>query len=139
MANISSTSNSAHFNNSVKTNPTCSHLERKMVVRHDFYQDYFSRNRSSPPEVFLGKGVLKVCNNFTGEHQCRNAIPLEIAFRHGCSTVNLLHIFRKNLFLRTPLEGCFWIKDWFWVLLEVFLILFSRREIFVFYLGFITS
>ena len=24
--------------------------------------------RSSPPEVFLGKGVLKVCSKFTGEH-----------------------------------------------------------------------
>ena len=33
---------------------------------------------------------------------------IEIAFQHGCSLVNLLHIFR-NLFLRTPLDGCFWI------------------------------
>ena len=26
--------------------------------------------RSSPPEVFLGKGVLKICSKFTGEHPC---------------------------------------------------------------------
>ena len=28
------------------------------------------KNRSSPPGVFLGKGVLKICNKFTGEHPC---------------------------------------------------------------------
>ena len=31
-------------------------------------------NRSSHPEVFLGKGVLKICCKFTGEHPFRNAI-----------------------------------------------------------------
>ena len=30
--------------------------------------------RSSHPEVFLGKGVLKICSKFTGEHPCRSAI-----------------------------------------------------------------
>ena len=40
--------------------------------------------RSSRPEVFLRKGVLKICCKFTGEHA-----------QHGCSPVNLLHIFRK--------------------------------------------
>ena len=34
----------------------------------------------------------------------RNVI--EITLRHGCSPVNLLHIFR-NLFLRAPLDGWF--------------------------------
>ena len=53
--------------------------------------------RSSPPEAFLGKGALKICSKFTGEHPCRIAISIElqsnfteIARRHGC-----------------PLEGCF--------------------------------
>ena len=27
-------------------------------------------SRSSPPEVFLGKGVLKICSKFTGEQPC---------------------------------------------------------------------
>ena len=31
---------------------------------------------------------------------------MEIAFRHGCSPVNLLHSFRAP-FLRTPVGGCF--------------------------------
>ena len=30
--------------------------------------------RSSPPEVFLRKTVLKICNKFTGERPCRSAI-----------------------------------------------------------------
>ena len=59
--------------------------------------------RSSHPEVFLVKGILKICSKFTGEHLCRSAISIkllcnfiEIALRHGCSTVNLLHIFRTR-------------------------------------------
>ena len=62
--------------------------------------------RSSPPELFLVKDVLKTCSKFTGEHPCR-----------GCSAVNLLHIFRtlfykntyERLFLRVPFKflGCF--------------------------------
>ena len=70
-------------------------------------------DKSSHPEVFLRKGVLKICSKFTGKHPCRSGISIklqssfiEIALRHGCSPVNLLHIFRK-LFLGTPLGGCF--------------------------------
>ena len=32
------------------------------------------RNGSSPPEVFLRKGVLKICSKFTGEHPYRSVI-----------------------------------------------------------------
>ena len=60
-------------------------------------------DRSSRPEVFLRKSVLKICSKFTGEHPCRSGISvklfcnsIEIARRHGCSLVNLMHI------LRTP-------------------------------------
>ena len=56
--------------------------------------------RSSPPEVFLGKGVLEICSKFTGEHPCQSAISIklqsnfiEITLWHRCSPVNLLHIF----------------------------------------------
>ena len=71
--------------------------------------------RSSHPEVFLGKGFLKIHSKFTGENPWRSVISIklqsnfiEIALWHECSPVNLLHIFR-TLFLRTPLDGCFWI------------------------------
>ena len=54
----------------------------------------------SPPEVFLGKSVLKICSKFTREHACRSVISIklqsnfiEITLRHGCSPVSLLHIF----------------------------------------------
>ena len=57
--------------------------------------------RSSYPMVFLGKGVLKICSKFIGEHPCWSAISIkllcnfiEITLWHGCSPVNLLHIFR---------------------------------------------
>ena len=65
--------------------------------------------RSSHPEVFLGKGVLKICSKCSGENQCRSAISIrllcnftEIALRHGCSPVNLLHIFRTPFPRNSP-------------------------------------
>ena len=45
---------------------------------------------SSHPELFLEKGVLKICSNF-----------IEITLRHGCSLVNLWHIFWTPLFKNT--------------------------------------
>ena len=51
--------------------------------------------------MFLGKVDPKLCNKFTGEHPCQNAVSInllckfiEIAVWHGRSLVNLLHIFR---------------------------------------------
>ena len=72
----------------------------KLVYQHYFisFVDTFS---SSHQEMFLYKGVLKICSKFTGEYPCRSAISIkllcnfiEITLRHGCSPVNLLHIFR---------------------------------------------
>ena len=57
--------------------------------------------RSSHPELLLGKGILKIYSKFIGANPCRSGISIklqsnfiEIALRHGCSPVNLLHIFR---------------------------------------------
>ena len=58
--------------------------------------------RSSPPEVFLRKSVLKICSKFTGEHPCRSVITL----RHGCSPANLLHVLRTP-FLKNNSEQLF--------------------------------
>ena len=59
--------------------------------------------RSSRSEVFCWKDVLKICSKLTEEHPCRSAISIkllsnfiEIALRHGCSPVNLLHIFQNT-------------------------------------------
>ena len=78
-------------------------------------QYLLSSSRRSPPDVGLGKGVLKICSKVTGEHPCRSVISIkllcnfiEIKLRHGCSPVNLLHIFRihfpKNFSGRLLLE-----------------------------------
>ena len=48
--------------------------------------------RNSRPEAFLGKGVLRICSKFTEEHPFRSVISITVW--HGCSPVNLLHIFR---------------------------------------------
>ena len=55
---------------------------------------------SSHSEVFLVKGVLKICNKFAGERPCQSVISIklqsnfiEITLRHACFPVNLLHIF----------------------------------------------
>ena len=59
--------------------------------------------RSSHPEVLLERDVLKICSKFTGEHPCRSVISIklqnnfiEMTLQHGCSPVNLLHIFRTS-------------------------------------------
>ena len=48
-----------------------------ITARHILYK-FFVTQRGRRPEVFLRKGVLKICSKFTGEH----------------------------LLLRTPLDGC---------------------------------
>ena len=71
--------------------------------------------RSSRPKVFLGKGILKICSKFTGEHPSRSVISIKlqrnfvkITLQHGCSLVNLLHVFRtpfhKNISGRLLLQ-----------------------------------
>ena len=63
----------------------------------------------------LGKGVLKICSKFTGEHPCRKVVSIklpcnfiETALRHVGSPVNLFHILRtpflKNTSGRLPLS-----------------------------------
>ena len=56
----------------------------------------------------LSRGVLKIYSEFKGEHpyQSESLIKLqsnfiETALRHGCSLVNLLHIFRTPLLKNT--------------------------------------
>ena len=64
--------------------------------------------RSSHQEIFLVKGVLKICSKFTGEHPCQSVILIkllcnfiEITVRHGCFPVNLLQIFRTSFLKNT--------------------------------------
>ena len=62
---------------------------------HYFWVSYFQVFRSSIQEVFLSKGVLKICSKFTGEHSCRSVSNfIKITLPYSWSPVNLLHIFR---------------------------------------------
>ena len=73
---------------------TCFTLKSQLFSNASSFS--FSIIRSSHPEVFLEKGVLKICSKFTGEHPCRSAISInllcsfhEIALQHGFSPLNL--------------------------------------------------
>ena len=57
----------------------------------------FRINRSNHPDLFLRKGILKICSKFKGEHPCR----IEITLWHRCSPVNLLHIFGTSFYKNT--------------------------------------
>ena len=72
-----------------------------------------------------GKGIVKICSKFTGEHTCQSEILImlksnfiEITLRRGCSPVSLLHIFR------TPFT-----KNTSWrLLLILFLVIFLDKN-----------
>ena len=102
----------------IRRNVYIGHLKRKTFYDIAYpqsnqiiinYLSYINQNetefspRTSHPEVFLEKGVLKICSKYTGEYLCRSVISIklqsnfiEITLRHGCSHVNLLHIFRTS-------------------------------------------
>ena len=52
-------------------------------------------------KLFLGKGILDICSQFTGVQPCRYFISIKLHYNFieitpllGCSPVNLLHTFR---------------------------------------------
>ena len=82
--------------------PISKNVCERLLLRSTWYE-YWWKYRNSRPEVFLRKYVLKISNKLTGEHPCRSEIAIkllcsfiEIALRHRCSPVNLLHIFRAS-------------------------------------------
>ena len=77
-----------------------------MVFYHSLLGMLF---RSNPPEKFLEKGVLKTCSKSTGEHPCQSVILIKNAKHVGMGVLlSICYIFSEHLFLRTPMEGCFW-------------------------------
>ena len=96
-ANVHHFSNPKSWMTSYVMQTVLTRFNRKLL----FEQRTITLFRSSPSEVYLRKGVLKICSKFEGEHPCRSAISIklqcnfiEIALRHGCSPSNLLQIFR---------------------------------------------
>ena len=100
---------------------------------------YLFQVQKQLPKVFLLKRVLKICSKYTGEHTCRSVISIKlqsnlikITLRHGCSPVNLLHIFRKPfsrntswwLLLQEAIKG-----SYFQELLQILLSKFFRWSV----------
>ena len=44
--------------------------QKKNYQNKCHYVTHVLHKQSSRPEVFLGKGVLKICSRSTGEHPC---------------------------------------------------------------------
>ena len=98
-------------------------LLKFLVIRTRFQSVIFiicdKRNKQKQPS----RGVhMKSCSENIQPICRRTPMPkcnfnkvscnfVEITFQHGCSLVNRLYILRKYLFLRTPLEDYFWMKQ----------------------------
>ena len=85
----------------------------------------FLNSRNSQSEVFLWKSVLKIRSKFTGENPCRSAISMKLLYnfivitlRHGCSPVNLPHVFRTPFLKRT----------FGWLLLKLWIVLLQALK-----------
>ena len=76
------------------------HRYRRQALRKNLERLFETIFRSSRPEVFSLKGVLKICSKFTGDHPSQSVVSIkllcnfiEITLWHGYSPVNLLHFF----------------------------------------------
>ena len=58
--------------------PFCSDLDDHQIS---------SFHRSSPPKVFLGKGVLKTSSKFAGKHPCQSMISIKLLCNHTSTWV----------------------------------------------------
>ena len=72
-----------------------------IIIAARGYQN--SASRDSPLEMFLRKDILEICSKFTGAHPGPSVILIKfqnniikITLPHGCSIVNLLHVFRTR-------------------------------------------
>ena len=79
-------------------------IHRESIYRGEFGRVVIHRGVTHQGGIDQG-GIfwipLKICSKFTGEHPCRSVVSIksqsnfiEITLQHGCSPVNLLHIFR---------------------------------------------
>ena len=59
--------NIASLATSVRSNGS-SVIVSGLTIGADKLNNEVAKVRSSPPEVFLGKGILKICSKFTGKH-----------------------------------------------------------------------
>ena len=71
---IQNTENSEKENSEIKKKKY-KQKEKWTKIKHSYNMtDY----RRSPPKVFLGNGVLKICSKLTGEHPCESLISIKL-------------------------------------------------------------
>ena len=58
-----------------------SHSEMWKSCSQKLCKIHMKNTRNIPPEVFLGKGVLKMYSKFTGEYLCRSVISIKLLCR----------------------------------------------------------
>ena len=86
-------------------------------ISTNFIPHQTTNYRSSRPEVFCKKGILKNFTKFTGKHLCQSLFFNKVAglrpatlsktrLWHRCFPVNLVK-FLRTPFYRTPLDDCF--------------------------------
>ena len=84
-------------------------LLTSMVLQYFFFVQV-NTHWLQPPEAavqrFLRKGVLKICSKFTEDHSCRSAISRNRTSAWVFSSKFAAYF--QSIFLRTPLDGCFW-------------------------------
>ena len=69
--------------------------------------------RSSPPKVFLAKGILKTPSKFTEKHPCWSAISINCFTLWKECSPEICCMLSDHLFVKTTMKGCFSILD-FW-------------------------
>ena len=87
-------------------------------VQSKLTNDVKETDRSSRPEVFCKKGVLRNFAKFTGKHLCQSLFFNKVAglrpstllkkrLWHRCFPFNFFEIFKNTFFYRTPLVAAF--------------------------------
>ena len=78
----------------ISCNLSCRWYTNEDVTKNDLLKKFEKNSqekvRTSPPKVFLGKGVLEICSKFTGEHLCRNVILIKLV-KYIKSTIGRIH------------------------------------------------
>ena len=74
---------------------------------------------SSHSEVFLRKGVLKICSKFTGEHPCQKVISIKLQKR--CSE-NMQQTYRRAHMTKCDFNKVAWQLYWYQVSFTVTLL-----------------
>ena len=62
--------------------------------------------RSSSPEVFIGKGALKISSNITGERSCQSVISVKLLRQFTCNLHKTLKYFQLTQLECSQAQKC---------------------------------